>query len=233
MANTIKVTNESQNNSLNKGKFWIGTGDADMGPTSTTGFYTGITPPEDGYTIHLDRGEDYPSLLVADSDSELITLTNQIAGTSYTTIQQCFSYFHSQTDKMVLGHNLEFTHTDGLVFNLDAKSLAAYSGEGENVTDLSKEGNNGTLINNPSFDRVGALEFNGTDEYLLIPADDSTNIRTTSISVSMVCKSGTTNWNSYWSGVSKYNQFILGPNNTGGSGAMAFLIYSSGWKPGG
>lgn len=52
--------------------------------------------------------------------------------------------------------------------------------------------------------------------------------------MSMFCKSNynsTLGWNNYWAGVSKYSQFILGPNGANGTGKMVFIINSGTWYP--
>lgn len=56
---------------------------------------------------------------------------------------------------------------DGLVLNLDAGVDASYGGSGTTWTDL-KGGNNGTLINGPTFDSAngGSIVFDGTNDYI-------------------------------------------------------------------
>jgi hypothetical protein len=120
---------------------------------------------------------------------------------------------------------------DGLVLNLDAGVRESYNG-GDTWYDLSGNGNHGTLKNGPTFSDAngGNIVFDGTDDYVNINHSSTTNI-TGSITVSMLAKSNwtsSTGWNRYWSGVSKYDQFILGPNV---NGKMAFLIHSGTWYP--
>jgi hypothetical protein len=55
MPNAIKYNTSAETLALKKGNFWIGTGDVGKGPTSSTGFYNGITPPSGGYTIYLNK----------------------------------------------------------------------------------------------------------------------------------------------------------------------------------
>lgn len=47
MPNAIKYNDNegAETLALQKGNFYIGTGDVGKGPTSTTGYYNGITPP--------------------------------------------------------------------------------------------------------------------------------------------------------------------------------------------
>ena len=57
---------------------------------------------------------------------------------------------------------------NGLVLNLDAGVSDSYPGSGTTWTDLSGQGNNGTLQNNPTFDsgNGGNFSFDGTNDYV-------------------------------------------------------------------
>ena len=58
--------------------------------------------------------------------------------------------------------------TSGLILNLDAGNAASYSGSGTTWTDLSGNGNNGTLINGVSYSSLngGTLVFDGVNDYV-------------------------------------------------------------------
>ena len=58
--------------------------------------------------------------------------------------------------------------TDGLVLLLDAGNTKSYPGTGTTWTDISRNGNNGTLTNGPTFDSAngGSLVFDGVDDYV-------------------------------------------------------------------
>lgn len=58
--------------------------------------------------------------------------------------------------------------TSGLVLNLDAGNSASYPGTGTVWTDLSGNGNNGTLINGTSYSSAngGTLVFDGINDYV-------------------------------------------------------------------
>ena len=57
--------------------------------------------------------------------------------------------------------------TDGLVLNLDAGNSASYSGTGTTWTDLSGNGNNGTITNSPTYNSAngGSFLFDGSSKY--------------------------------------------------------------------
>ena len=59
--------------------------------------------------------------------------------------------------------------TNGLVLNLDSANKDSYPGTGTTWTDLSGNGNNGTLTNGPSFlpnVNSGIIKFDGVDDYV-------------------------------------------------------------------
>jgi hypothetical protein len=70
--------------------------------------------------------------------------------------------------------------TDGLVLVLDAANPLSYPGTGTTWSDLSGEGNNGTLTNGPTFDPTngGAISFDGTDEYVTVQYNSALDIST-------------------------------------------------------
>jgi hypothetical protein len=58
--------------------------------------------------------------------------------------------------------------TNGLVLALDAADRNSYSGSGTSWTDLSGNGNNGTLVNGPTFSN-NAIRLDGVNDYLTLP----------------------------------------------------------------
>jgi hypothetical protein len=168
MPNAIKYNVSAETLALKKGNFWIGTGDVSKGPTSSTGYYNGITPPSGGYTIYLNKASGGPSIYTVTSDAQLIGLTNSIAGASYTTTNQCLTYYAGQTDKMIFNRDYEGIITNGLIYNLDAGFTPSYPKNDNTIYYLSQNGNNGTLINGPTFnsDGGGCLVFDGVDDFI-------------------------------------------------------------------
>ena len=60
--------------------------------------------------------------------------------------------------------------TDGLVLYLDAANTKSYPGSGTTWSDLSGNGNNGTLVNGPTFNSTngGSIVFDGVNDYAVI-----------------------------------------------------------------
>jgi hypothetical protein len=159
MPNAIKYNVSSETLALKKGNFYIGTGDVGKGPTSSTGYYNGITPPVGGYTIYLNKESGGPVIYVANNNTELISLTNKIAGTSYATIGDALNYYNTQTDKIVLNVDYPAIVTNGLIFNLDAGFTPSYPTINTTWYDLSSNGTNTSIPNSNTYS-------NGTMNYV-------------------------------------------------------------------
>ena len=171
MPNSIKYNVSTETLALKKGNFWIGTGDVGKGPTSTSGFYNGITPSSGGYTIYLNKSSGGPSIYVAYDNTELISITNKIAGTSYSTVNECLNYYASQTDKVITNKECPAIITNGLVLNIDASFTPSYPKNGTTWYDISGGGNNSSLVNGPTYssNNGGYIVFDGIDDYVSIP----------------------------------------------------------------
>ena len=78
---------------------------------------------------------------------------------------------------MSLGHGASIVR-DGLVLHLDAAGVKSYPGSGTTWTDLSGNGNDGTLVNGVGYssDNKGALTFDGTNDYITIPNSSSVQL---------------------------------------------------------
>jgi len=78
--------------------------------------------------------------------------------------------------------------TDGLVVALDAANTKSYPGSGTTWTDLSGNGNNGTLVNGPIFDdgNLGSIVFDGVDDSVQITKVPSIDFTPTSSFTMMV-----------------------------------------------
>ena len=223
MPNAIKYSTSAQSLALKKGNFYIGTGDVGKGPTSTTDYWNGITPPSGGYTIYLNKDSGGPSIYTAANDAALISLTNRIAGADYTTVAQCLDYFAGQTDKMVLNFDYEEISTNGLVLTLDAGFSPSYPTTNTTLYDLSENANNCTLTNGigfssdgSGFDGSGTLIFDGVNDYIDFYAP---NLGTTA-TVEMWCKIGAGYSDKMFCGWLYYDVYCAGGRigyNTGNS----------------
>ena len=165
MPNPIKYSTSAQTLALKKGNFWIGTGDVGKGPTSTTDYYNGITPPAGGYTIYLNKASGGPSIYTAANDSQLISLSNTIAGQTFATAAAALDWFATQTDKMVFNSDYPAIITNGLIMNLDAGFTPSYPTTGTTWYDISGNNNHCTLYNGASYSN-GVITLDGVDDYI-------------------------------------------------------------------
>ena len=171
MPNAIKYNVSAETLALKKGNFYIGTGDVGKGPTSSTGYYNGITPPSGGYTIYLNKESNGPSIYTVTTEAQMVSLTNSIGSQNFTTSGQCLNWFATQTDKMIFNIDYPAIVTNGLVLNLDAGFTPSYPTTNTTWYDVSSGGNNGTLTNGPTFSSAngGSIVFDGSDDYGKIP----------------------------------------------------------------
>ena len=77
--------------------------------------------------------------------------------------------------------------TDKLVLHLDAGYPASYTGSGTLWKDASRNGNNATLINGPTFDSAngGSIVFDGTNDYAQVPNSSSLQLGTGDFTIEM------------------------------------------------
>ena len=137
MPNAVKYNTAAESLALKKGNFWVGTGDVGKGPTSSTGYRSGIVPPSGGYTIYINKSSNGPAIYTAANDTQLIAITNVIAGANYTTRNQCLEYFMGQTDKIIVNMDYPPIVTDGLVMAFDSSYTLGYPLNGTTIHDMS------------------------------------------------------------------------------------------------
>lgn len=158
---TIKVKN-----------FGIGMVDGGgYGPTSVTNFWMGISPPTSGYIIYGNKATFGPVIYGAQNDAELIEFAKKIVNPNITNIGQALSGFITgATDTICVNRDYESIVTSGMVMNLDAGYTPSYPKTGTIWYDLSYSGNNGTLINGPTYssDNGGSIVFDGVDDYVIV-----------------------------------------------------------------
>ncbi|CAB4160460.1 Concanavalin A-like lectin/glucanases superfamily [uncultured Caudovirales phage] len=88
-------------------------------------------------------------------------------------------------------------NTEGLILYLDAANTRSYPGTGTTWTDLSRSGNNATLINGPTFSSAngGSIVFDGSNDYVK-PTSLST-LQLTNFTLSSWIKTNTQNVNQF------------------------------------
>ena len=72
MPNFIKSATTVSNGTIKRNNFLIGVDTSLVyGPTSTTSFWNGITPPSGGYTVYEQKASQGPSIRTAASEASL------------------------------------------------------------------------------------------------------------------------------------------------------------------
>ena len=184
MPNAVQYTATNLTGSLRKGNVALGVTTASIaGPTSTTGWYNGITPQSGKYTIYDVYGSDIPLIYSPQNSDELKRL-----GTSYgassgnvTSEGAILSWFGTQDGFLAANFDYENIVTNGLVLNLDAGFVGSYPTTGNNWYDISGNANNGTLTNGPTFNSAnsGSIVFDTTDDYVTVPYNSNLNLTNT------------------------------------------------------
>ncbi len=152
MPNSFKYSASAQTLALKKGNFWVGTGDVGKGPSSTTDFWNGMTPPANGWCVYLNKSSNGPTIYPVTSSSGLIALTNKIAGTSYTTVNECLSYYVGQTDKIITNMDYPAIITNGLTMAMDSSYTLGYPQNGGTIYDMvGGSSYSGLNFGNPSW----------------------------------------------------------------------------------
>lgn len=214
MPNSIKYSASSQSLALKKGDFWIGVNDVKKGSSNSSGYYAGINPPSGGYVLYLNKASGGPSIYVLTDDSSLISITNNIAGTSYTTRSQCLTYFAGQPDKMIVNECYPPIVTDSLIFTIDPGFIPSYPRSGSTIYDVSQSANSGNLVNDPVFAQE-YLTFDGADDYLIFPPASILNLSNVG-TISVLINPASLTQGSYANLVSK--------NVGGGSGQQTYTL---------
>ena len=169
MPQPVKYSTSSVPNAIKKGNMAIGVNQVEYSPTSTTGWYAGISPPVSGYTVYVNKVTQGPSILVASNDNDLVSIARSQGATStVTTTAGALNYFASQSDMMVVNKNYNNIVTSGLVLNVDASFVSSYPVSGTSWYNISGSGNTGTLVNGPTFNTTGFFDLDGTDDGISI-----------------------------------------------------------------
>lgn len=153
----------------------IGVNSVDYGDGS--GWYNTIDVPTGGYVVYVNKASNGPSIMVPPNDTALVGAARSFgASASVTTAAGALNYFASQSDMMVVNKNYNNIVTSGLVLNVDASFVASYPVSGTSWYDISGSGNTGTLVNGPTFNTNGWIQFDGTNDQVNIANNASLQI---------------------------------------------------------
>ena len=100
---------------------------------------------------------------------------------------------------------------NGLTLFLDASNIRSYPGSGTTWSDLSGNGNNGSLINGPTFSaaNLGSIVFDGTNDYVDMGSSTYCNLINISVSVWVRVTSASGFLLSRYFNTTSYNGFYM------------------------
>jgi hypothetical protein len=166
-SNVIKSATTVSIGTLKKNDFLIGVSTSvDYGPTVTTGFWNGISPPSNGYTVYAQKSSQGPSIRLASNDSELITIATQYGGTGINTIYDALNYFNDNSTYMVTNINYPDIVTSGLTAMWDGGFVPSYPRTGTTWSDLSGNEYDLALLGGPVYSGTngGGVYFDGVND---------------------------------------------------------------------
>ncbi len=166
MPNAIKYKGGNLTGSLQKDNVALGI--SVQGPTSTTGWYSGLTPDLNRYVVYKTDASNTPRIFYPADDSELIRLAKQEGATGVNTGSaiSVLSWMATQTNLMVVNKNYPDIVTDELSLLVDASFTPSYPTTASTWYDLSGNSNNGSLINGTAWSSSGWFDFDGADDYV-------------------------------------------------------------------
>lgn len=141
--------------SLFKGNVALNIKSTADGPTSTTGWYSGIIPETDKFVIYQVYNSNDPDIFTPQSDQEISQLVKMKGGSSsdYASVTSSLAWFCTQPTFIPTNFYYEDIVTNGLVLQADAGFVGSFPQTGSTLYDLSGKNNNGeynTLSGDPT-----------------------------------------------------------------------------------
>lgn len=150
------------------------------------------------------------------SRGNFIGITNIPSNTSVTGVWSFFEHYDAIKSGAWVRPSASYV-TSGLTLYLDAGDTTSYPGSGSTWTNLASGGNNGTLINSPTYSSAnnGSLVFNGSTQYVDVANYSALNGSTQT----MICwakSASAANFGGFGCLMSKRDVYIMHPfsNNT-------------------
>jgi hypothetical protein len=191
MANVVKYSLTTQADTLKIGNVLLGTNAIEYGPTSSTKFWNGVEVPVNGYVMYIPYSSGSGMTVYSiNNDTELVKIVNEIGLQNYTTAAQALAWAGTQTGLVLVNETYPNVSTSNLSLLYDAGFIPSYPKVGTAWYDSSGNNVNGTLLNGVSFNSLGALTFDGTDDYI---TTGSVNIGNPNTVISVIKLNGVQN----------------------------------------
>ena len=183
MSNPLKYVTSTPTGALRHANLGAGVASIQYDETFTSGLNPSALTT---YYLVYEPVEGASTRIYAPANStELITLA-QSKGSTETTEAGALTWL-SDNGYYPANKVLDNVVTDNLVLYFDASSATSYPRSGTNLLDLSGETNDGTLINGPTFNPNGYLDFDGVDDRVNVGNPDTLNF-VTDVSCEVVFK---------------------------------------------
>lgn len=158
----IKNSSLELPNSITKGRLVIGNDKINYGPTSTSGYYSGVSVPENGYVFYRTTSGGKLNAFIANNDSELISMVTRISNTNITTVQDALNWLFNNSEYFIKNKEIPSIVSDNLLLYFDFGLLDCYPQSGNTLDSTTLYFSNGTLNNSPTYlsDFGGLFNFN-------------------------------------------------------------------------
>jgi hypothetical protein len=175
MPNYVQYSTSNLTGSLRKNNVALGIVTSSIaGPTSTTGWYTGINPASGKYVIYKTAVSGDPDIFTPQTNQELFNFVLMQGGSpsNITSVSASLDWIATQSN--LLAANLEYPNiiTNGLKIHLDAGFVGSYPTTASTWYDISGNASNGTLTNGPTYNSAnsGSIVFDGGDDFVSLPS---------------------------------------------------------------
>lgn len=197
--------------------FYIGTV-GDFGPTSTSGFYAGITPPHGGYALYESKSAQGPSIRVFENSSSLSTELEKRFGHSFNFINEGIVSASLDSNIAVLNRDApRIPSSSTLQYYWDSNLAPSSISGSTRIFSMGKAESEGTMSSDlwaPSVPtNSGSWTFNGTSTSIVTDLT-SNSLFTDTFSVAMWVRIPTTG----------SDDFLLGKNDGDGLSHNGFSI---------
>tara|TARA_R110001606_G_scaffold399243_1_gene582664 strand:- start:180 stop:2297 length:2118 start_codon:yes stop_codon:yes gene_type:complete len=226
MPGLIKYSTSNITESLRKGNTAIGVGEVPSSVVSTMNSTMDI--PLGGYAVYTIGSNNNPKMWTANTGGDLLPIARTLGGNP-TTVEDAIYYICSVSDAWIVSNNMSNIVTNDMVMNLDARNLSSYPGINSSFMDISGGNNNATLVNNPTFNSNGFLEFDGVDDYATV----------NSVTANLSGGNNNYTFTALIKGGSNSHHSVFSLNTSGGGNRILWMVYPnamgvhiSGWYQG-
>ena len=175
---------------------------------------SGVEIPLGGYVVYTIGLNNTPKAWIAYTDGDLLPIARTLGGNP-TTVADAKYYICSITDAWILENPMDNITTDGLVMKLDAGNLSSYPEINNSFMDVCGGNNNSTLVNGPTFNPNGFLNFDGVDDYGTVNSVTSDLVSNNITFIALIKADG-----------SNSHKSIFSINTSGGGNTILWMIYS-------